>query len=111
MLSNGSTEVVVGTKIINRQKNTYKIEDIQKHSLEDIWNTVRQTTSVDALLQPITDSLDELIENVECGSIKAGPNYFYKLVFVDGKMVFEHLGMSMRGTVEYRSQPLYEALL
>ena len=65
MLSNGSTEVVVGTKIINRQKNTYKIEDIQKHSLEDIWDTVRQTTSVEALLKPITRSLNELKENVE----------------------------------------------
>ena len=111
MLSNGSTEVVIGTKTINQQKNSYQIANIQKHSLEDIWNIVRQKTSEEELFGPIIEGLNELKQNVECGSIKAGPNYFYKLVFVDGKMVFEHLGMSMRGTVEYRSQPLYEALL
>jgi len=117
MLSNGATEVVVGSRIFNERKKSSKIINVEKYNIEYVLDYVMKHFYEQSLFSKIIKGLNELRDFVRKGLIKAEPNCFYRMTFKksatnasDRIMVIEPY-MEMKGTPEYCSQYLYDVLI
>lgn len=118
MISNGATEVVVGSKIFNEEQNSSKIINVQKYKREYVLDYVLKHSSKQNLLHKVIEGLNELKEKVLSEEIRAETNCYYRMTFKkcytnEGEriMVIKPYDRSMIGTVEYCSQYLYDVLI
>lgn len=116
MLSQGAAEVVIGTKKFHKTHGYSEIVDIQSHSIDYLLENSLNHFSVDDIIQPLIEGLNDLKDLVRSGAIRSEENYYYKLTFEQPKtgvgkriMVVEPLNMSE--TVVDCSEYLYDVLI
>lgn len=129
MISNGSVGAVLGNRTWEtgneRNKGKCTLNSVQSYSLEYVLDYVQCKTynveefteqlNTENLFQPVIETLNELKKLVIDGTISDKPNSFYKMTFkyIEEENINKILiePVNMKGTIDYCSQYLYEALL
>jgi len=123
MITNGSVRAVLGNITWDQRKCT--LNSVQSYSLEYVLDYVQCKTynveefteqlNTDNLFLPVIEILSELKNYIADGTISDKPNSYYKMTFKstkqDGKKDIVIEQINMKGTVDYCSQYLYDALL